>query len=184
MARGFTRSSSASSACAAAALLAAITASGAPAPALASDAAHGLQFQLDSAAQAEFQQDVELVIVKPDSPVTHLGAVPLKVQLVYGPQPSRVIFAFEQLQVGGWQALGTFETGWSLLPQVVPPNFLQATGRYRVRVSPGSDSTARRVVTPVERDWSAWREFSFKLGNSVPGGAAAPAVKMPSAVLQ
>jgi hypothetical protein len=168
----------------AAGLLAAIAMAGAPAPVDAGDVAHDLLLDLGSAAQLQIHEDVELAIVKPAvSAVPYLGTAPLKAQLVYGAQPSKVIFAFERLQASGWQALGTLETGWNLVPPLVPGSFLQATGRYRVRVAPG-DSNARRVVTPVERDWSPWREFSFQAGNSVPSGVVtAPGVLAPGKAL-
>lgn len=169
---------------AAAALLTAFAMAGAAAPVEAGDATQGLLFDLESAAQIQIQEDIELAIAKPAvSAVPYLGTVPLKVQLVYGGPPFKVFFAFERLQASGWQALGTLETGWNLVPPLVPGSFLQATGRYRVRVAPGSNE--RRVVTPVERDWSAWREFSFQAGNSVPTGVATvPGVLGPGKALK
>lgn len=166
----------------AAAVLVAASVAGSGAPAAAGDL-HSLP-GLDSAVQAEIRQVVALAIAQPAaSQVPYLGTVPLGVQVLSGPAPARVFFALERMEANGWQALGTYETGWNTMPPLIPGSFLQASGRYRIRVAP--DSNARRVVTPVERDWSAWREFTFKAGNSVPvGGGSAPGVLMPGDVRQ
>jgi hypothetical protein len=165
----------------AAALLAALAIAGTVPKARAGDAV----FNPGSAAAIQIKEVVELAIAQPaQSAVSYLGTVPLKVQLVFGTQPGRVIFAFERLQDSGWHALGTLETGWELVPTLVPGSFLQASGRYRVRAAPGG-SQARRVVTPAEYHWSAWREFSFQAGNTVPVGTVkAPAAKVSGGALQ
>jgi hypothetical protein len=167
-------------------LLAAVAIAGAAARVEAAD----LQLHLlpDIAAQADLQIDIDLAIVQPAVvAVPYLGGVPLKVGLVHGPQPMKVKFAFERADGTGWQALGTYETGWNLVPIRVPGSFLTTAGSYRVRVAPldSGAAQARRVVTPATYDWSPWREFRFQPGNSVPtGGVTKPTVKQPASVLQ
>jgi hypothetical protein len=168
------------------ALLAAIAT--APGAARVEAADHQLPHILDTAVQADLQVDIDLEIVQPAVvAVPYLGGVPLKVALLSGPQPMKVKFAFERADATGWQALGTYETGWNLVPIRVPGSFLSAAGSYRVRVAPldSGSPQARRVVTPATYDWSPWREFRFQPGNSVPtGGVTKPTVKQPLKLLQ